>query len=202
MVPSFSGNPAFPSTNSYSSSTTPHIRINYSLLHEMPQGDILVPISISSSRSTSTTTNSVVDNDHVFPRRRSSSTSRLCTSSSSRGGLNLGSRGNGVNRGSIRKVKVSSERLGDSVAAAKQCFSIAPNSGDRTMQGGYSDCTYPRLHHLPVEIHAKILRLLDPLDVLAYARTCKRFQKYGDGQQLWYVICNYGSIRSKNLYSL
>ena len=42
------------------------------------------------------------------------------------------------------------------------------------------------LLHLPAEIHTNlILPFLDPLDLLAYSRTCKRFQKYADGQQLW-----------------
>ena len=190
MLPSFSGNPAFPNPtfpppNNYSSSRNPQIRINYSLVHEMPQGDILVPISISSSQSNSTTSNPAISKDPVFPRRRSASTSRISPSSSSRGGLSLGSRGNGVNRNSIRKAKVSSERLGDSLVAAKQCFPKPHDSVERTMLEAHSDPAYPELHHLPVEIHAKLLRMLDPLDVLSYARTCKRFQKYADGQQLW-----------------
>jgi hypothetical protein len=42
-----------------------------------------------------------------------------------------------------------------------------------------------KLHNLPAEIHAKILRLLDPIDVLAYASTCKSFHIYAEGQQLW-----------------
>ncbi len=42
-----------------------------------------------------------------------------------------------------------------------------------------------KLHNLPVEIHNKILRLLDPIDVLSYARTCKAFHKYSDNQHLW-----------------
>ena len=41
------------------------------------------------------------------------------------------------------------------------------------------------LLNLPVEIHAKILHLLDPLDILAYSRTCRTLYKYADNQQLW-----------------
>ena len=154
----------------------------------MPQEGILGTNSISSSKAKSTTTNPVVENEHTFPRRRSSSTSRLASSSSSRNGHNLGNRVNGVNRGSIRKTKISSERLSDSVSAAKQVFSITPDSIERTIQERHSTPNCPEFHHIPVEIHAKILRLLDPLDVLAYSRTCKRFEKYGDGQKVWYVL--------------
>ena len=161
--------------------------MNFSTLREIPQEDTLGPTSISSSRANSTTTNSVVETEHNFPRRRSSSTSRLSSSSSSRNGHNIGNRGNGVNRGSIRKAKISSERFSDSISAAKQSFSITTDSMERTMQEPRSTSNYPEFHHIPVEIHAKILRLLDPLDVLAYSRTCKRFEKYGDGQKLWYV---------------
>ncbi len=38
---------------------------------------------------------------------------------------------------------------------------------------------------LPVEIHSKILFLLDPSDVLSYSRTCKACLKYATSQQLW-----------------
>ncbi len=38
---------------------------------------------------------------------------------------------------------------------------------------------------LPPEIHAKILLLLDPTDVLSYARTCRACHKNADTQQLW-----------------
>ena len=160
--------------------------MNFETLREMPQDDTFGPTSINSSRANSTTTNSIVETEHTFPRRRSSSTSRLSSSSSSRNGHNIGNRGNGVNRGSIRKAKISSERFSDSVSAAKQGFSITPDSMERTMQEQrHPTPNYPEFHHIPVEIHAKILRLLDPLDVLAYSRTCKRFEKYGDGQKVW-----------------
>jgi len=41
------------------------------------------------------------------------------------------------------------------------------------------------IDQLPAEIHFKILKSLDPLDVLAYSRVCKLFYKYSDNQQLW-----------------
>ena len=200
MVPSYPGGSKFSSTKSYSTNRSSHAKINFSLLHEMQQGDILVPNSVNSSLTNQNSTNSSVDNEHVFARRRSSSTSRLSSSSSSRN--SLGSRGNGVNRGSIRKAKMSSERISDSASAAKQNFSLPPAPVDRNIPDRTCSPNYPELHHLPVEIHAKILQLIDPLDVLAYSRTCKRFEKYGDGQKVWYVkfwklqICSFKCINS------
>jgi hypothetical protein len=38
---------------------------------------------------------------------------------------------------------------------------------------------------LPIEIHSKILFLLDPSDVLSYSRTCKTCLEYAESQQLW-----------------
>ena len=187
MTPVFHTNSSFVPSNTYSSSTTPRPKITYSRLHEMSQGDILVPISIRSSKSTSSSTSTVAATERVFPRRRSSSTSRLSTGPSSRGGLSLGGRGNGANRGSIRKAKVSSERMGETVVTSKQYFSVFSDCEDRTMGDTMHHYTPIEFSHLPVEIHAKILRLLDPLDVLAYSRACKRFQRYGDEQQLWCV---------------
>ena len=185
MFPSYSGGSKFPSTKSYSSTRSSQAKINFSLLHEMQQGDILVSNSIKSSVTNPNSTNSSVDGDHAFPRRRSSSTSRLSTSSSSRNGI--GNRGNGMNRGSIRKSKMSSEKVCDSASSAKQNFSSSPESIDRIISDSTSASNCPDLQHLPVEIHAKILHLLDPLDVLAYSSTCKRFEKYGDCQKVWYV---------------
>lgn len=43
------------------------------------------------------------------------------------------------------------------------------------------------IDQLPAEIHCKILKDLDPLDVLAFSRVCKLFYKYSDNQQLWWV---------------
>ena len=185
MYPSYSGGSKFASTKSFSTNRSNQARINFSLLHDMQQGDILVPNSIKSSRTNPNSTNSSVDSDHCFPRRRSSSTSRLSTSSSSRNGL--GSRGNGMNRGSIRKAKMSSERISDNSSAAKQNFSSSSDPNDRNMNDSTDVSNFSDLHNLPVEIHAKILQLLDPLDVLAYSRTCKRFEKYADCQKVWYV---------------
>ena len=186
MFPSYPGGSKFSSAKSYSTNRSSQAKINFSLLHEMQQGDILVPNSLNSSITNQNSTNSSVDNEHVFARRRSSSTSRLSSSSTSRN--SLGSRGNGVNRGSIRKAKMSSERISDSLSAAKLSFTLPPDPVDRNISDTTSSPNYPELHHLPVEIHAKILQLIDPLDVLAYSRTCKRFEKYGDGQKVWYVI--------------
>ena len=41
------------------------------------------------------------------------------------------------------------------------------------------------LWSLPAEIHAKILSYVDPLDIMYYARSCKRFHKITDSQQIW-----------------
>ena len=121
MYPSYPGGSKYPSAKSFSTNRSSQSKINFSLLHEMQQGDILVPNTIKSSITNSNSTNSSVDSEHVFPRRRSSSTSRLSTIPSSRN--SLGGRGNGMNRGSIRKAKMSSERISDSLSSAKQNFS-------------------------------------------------------------------------------
>lgn len=46
-----------------------------------------------------------------------------------------------------------------------------------------TDC--PPFLSLPVEIHAKILKLLDPVDVLSYSRVSRTCYKYAESQQLW-----------------
>ena len=183
MYPSYPGGSKYPSAKSFSTNRSSQSKINFSLLHEMQQGDILVPNTIKSSITNPNSTNSSVDSEHGFPRRRSSSTSRLSTIPSSRNGL--GSRGNGMNRGSIRKAKMSSERISDNLSSAKQNFSSSSDSRDRNMNDSTDVSNFSDLLHLPVEIHVKILHLLDPLDVLAYSRTCKRFEKYGDSQRIW-----------------
>ena len=38
---------------------------------------------------------------------------------------------------------------------------------------------------LPPEIHAKILMMLDPTDVLSYASTCQTCNIYAETQQIW-----------------
>ncbi|TRY77482.1 hypothetical protein TCAL_07407 [Tigriopus californicus] len=43
----------------------------------------------------------------------------------------------------------------------------------------------PHWLSLPEEIHIKVLDLLDPSDLLAYARTCQTARKYVDSQQVW-----------------
>ena len=38
---------------------------------------------------------------------------------------------------------------------------------------------------LPEEIHSVLLTLIDPEDVLNYARTCSTLRRYADNQQVW-----------------
>lgn len=62
---------------------------------------------------------------------------------------------------------------------------LTPASLDMDRQPIDSAAKELEIQLLPVEIHARILKLLDPLDVLAFARTCRRFHKYCDSQVLW-----------------
>ena len=43
----------------------------------------------------------------------------------------------------------------------------------------------PGLLSLPEELHSELLTLLDPADVLSYARTCRTLRDYSDNQHVW-----------------
>ena len=42
-----------------------------------------------------------------------------------------------------------------------------------------------KFEDLPLELHLKILALVDLTDVLSYSTTCKLFYRHSDSQQLW-----------------
>ena len=131
MFSSYSGDhEQLPGIENYENNASDDHHMPNSFSREVKREDNKVPISIMSSKR-NIANSSVAEKEHNFQRRRSASTSRLSSSSSSRNALNRGSRGSGLNRGSIRKAKLSTDR--DNGAISKQGLLISQDSIERVI---------------------------------------------------------------------
>ena len=63
-------------------------------------------------------------------------------------------------------------------------FATADSTNDDDDNGGEVKAKAGLLS-LPEEIHSVLLTLIDPEDVLNYARTCSTLRRYADNQQVW-----------------
>ena len=74
-------------------------------------------------------------------------------------------------------VAMEDEDEDDAFATADSTTNDDDNGGEVKAKAG--------LLSLPEEIHSVLLTLIDPEDVLNYARTCSTLKRYADNQQVW-----------------